>query len=355
MTLTPRSLSELQEAVAASAPAPLAIRGGGTKYLAPRRDAAILDTRALAGIVTYNPAECVVTVLAGTPVRQIDATLAAHGQYLPFDPPLAQAGATVGGTVAAAASGPGRYRYGGVRDFVIGAAVVDGSGQLVRSGGQVVKNAAGFLLHHGLVGSAGRYGVVGEVSFKVFPRPEARLTLRVGCGSLAETIDRHRRLRDAAPDLEALDADLSALTVWARLAGAGTALPQRADRARQALGGTSIEMLEDAADARAWEDAAELRWAPAGSTIVKVPSTPGLLGQLAAALTPLGVLRATGGGAAVLLATTRAVDDVQAALPSDARAVVLRGSDCGRILGSGRGNVFHERVRRTLDPTGRFS
>jgi glycolate oxidase FAD binding subunit len=311
--------------------------------------------RALTGIVSYNPAECVVTALAGTTVRQIDATLAAHGQYLPFDPLLARAGATLGGTAATGASGPGRYRYGGVRDFVIGAAVVDGGGRLVRSGGQVVKNAAGFLLHHGLVGSAGRYGVVGEISLKVFPRPEARLTLRVTCGSLAEALDRHRRLRDAVPDLEALDVDLTGITVWARLAGAAAPLPRRADRARRVLGAATVEVLEGADDARVWEDAAELTWAPSGSTIVKVPSAPGRLSQLTAALAAFGALRATCGAAALLLATTRAVDDVQAALPSDARAVVLRGAECGRLLGRGRGNVFDERVRRTLDPARRFA
>ena len=156
MMLAPRSLADLQEAVATSAPAPLAVRGGATKWRPVRADAAALDPRGLTGIVAYDPAECVVTALAGTPVRELDEALAAHGQYLPFDPLFAGAGATLGGTVAAAASGPGRYRFGGVRDFVIGAAVVDGTGRLVRSGGQVVKNAAGFLLHHGLVGSAGR-------------------------------------------------------------------------------------------------------------------------------------------------------------------------------------------------------
>jgi glycolate oxidase FAD binding subunit len=355
MTLTPRSLSELQEAVAASAPAPLAIRGGGTKHLAARRGAVLVDTRALTGIVSYNPAECVVTALGGTPVRQIDATLAAHGQYLPFDPPLARAGATLGGTVAAGASGPGRYRYGGIRDFVIGAAVVDGDGRLVRSGGQVVKNAAGFLLHHGLVGSGGRYGVVGEVSLKVFPRPEARLTLRLRSATLAEALDRHQRLRGAVTDLEALDVDLTGLTVWARLAGAATALPRRAERARQALDGTALDILEGAAEARAWEDAAELTWAPPGSTIVKVASTPGRLGHLVAVLTALGPVRGTSGGAALLLATSRPVAEVQAALPAEARAVVLRGADCGRVLGRGQGNVFDERVRRSLDPAGRFA
>ena len=197
MTLAPRSLAELQEAVAASAPAPLRIRGGGSKR-PPPAEGTTLDLRQLSGVVAYNPAEGVITVLGGTRVRDVQRVLGEHGQYLPFDPPLLDAGATIGGMVAAGLSGPGRYRYGGIRDFVIGAAVVDGEGRLVRSGGQVVKNAAGFLLHHALVGSAGRYGAIGEMSFKVFPRPEARATVRVARSNWGEAIDAHERLRGRA-------------------------------------------------------------------------------------------------------------------------------------------------------------
>ena len=88
-----------------------------------------------AAIVEYDPRELTFTALAGTPVRVVQAALAAHGQYLPFDPPLAARGATLGGVVAAGTCGPGRYRYGGVRDFVIGARFVDGTGALVVRGG----------------------------------------------------------------------------------------------------------------------------------------------------------------------------------------------------------------------------
>ena len=179
MTLAPRSLAELQEAVAASAPAPLRIRGGGSKR-PPPAEGTTLDLRQLSGVVAYNPAECVITVLGGTRVPTSSACSASTASTCRSIPPLLDAGATIGGMVAAGLSGPGRYRYGGIRDFVIGAAVVDGEGRLIRSGGQVVKNAAGFLLHHALVGSAGRYGAIGEMSFKVFPRPEARATVRGG-------------------------------------------------------------------------------------------------------------------------------------------------------------------------------
>jgi glycolate oxidase FAD binding subunit len=355
-TLSPRSLAELQEAVAASAPGPVAIHGGATKWRPVREVAASVDTRALTGIVAYDPAECVVTALAGTTVHEIDAALAAHGQYLPFDPLFARAGATLGGTVAAAASGPGRHRYGGVRDFVIGAAVVDGEGRLVRSGGQVVKNAAGFLLHHGLVGSAGRYGVIGEVSLKVFPAPEARVTVRMAAPSLALALDAHRRVREVVHDLDALDVDLTAHVLYVRLAGALAALPARTAAVRRLLGADDAsDVLDGAADRQMWHDAAECAWAPADTTIVKVPSTPGGVAHLATALSGLGRLRSTSGGAAVWLATTEAMDTVAARLPGTARGVIVRGAGCGRVLGRPLGNVFDERVRRTLDPAGRFS
>ena len=203
MSAAPTSLEDLQHAVAASMPGPLRIVGAGTKAAPPAAgDAFVVDMRQLIGITSYNPAECVLTALAGTPVAEIDAALAAHQQYLPFDPTHMRAGGTIGGTVASGLSGSGRYRYGGVRDFIIGARVVDGRGRLIASGGQVVKNAAGFLTHHALVGSAGRLGAIGEVTFKVFPRPEARATLRAGCASVDDAFAAHERLRAAAMDLE---------------------------------------------------------------------------------------------------------------------------------------------------------
>ena len=98
------------------------------------------------------------------------------------------AGATIGGTVAAGVSGSCRYRFGGIRDFLIGVRVVDGEGRVIRSGGKVVKNAAGFLLHQAMVGSCGRLGVVAELTFKVFPAPEAHATVRVDAGDLATSL-----------------------------------------------------------------------------------------------------------------------------------------------------------------------
>ena len=153
--LTPASPAELAEAVRFQ-PRVLAI-GARTK---PRLsqvpdEVTLLSTRALRGIVEYEPEEFTFTALAGTSVREIGQALAEKGQYLPFDPMLVEAGATLGGTVAAGLSGPGRFRYGGVRDFILGVRFVDGQGRLLRMGGKVVKNCAGFDLPKFFVAASG--------------------------------------------------------------------------------------------------------------------------------------------------------------------------------------------------------
>lgn len=359
MSAAPTSLEDLQHAVAASMPGPLRIVGAGTKAAPPAAgDAFVVDMRQLTGITSFNPAECVLTALAGTPVAEIDAALAAHQQYLPFDPTHMRAGGTIGGTVASGLSGSGRYRYGGVRDFIIGARVVDGRGRLIASGGQVVKNAAGFLTHHALVGSAGRLGAIGEVTFKVFPRPEARATLRAGCASVDDAFAAHERLRAAAMDLEALDLeiapDLRAATVVARLAGAADALPTRVARA-QVLLTTASHVLRHDDDARVWSDAAECAWTSGATSLVKVPTAPTRVVAVTRALAPLGTCRVQCGGAVVLLATSQPLDAVHATLAGQGwRGVVVCGPAHGRLLGAADSDAFAARVRLALDPDLRF-
>ena len=169
--LRPTTMAEVQEAVLYAAPGvgpttrvrPVA--GRSKTALHDPGDGVVVDLAALSGITEYQPDECTFTALAGTPVAEIERRLDEHAQSLPFEPPLAGRGATIGGTVACGLNGPGRYHYGGVRDFLIGAKFVDGEGRLVRGGGKVVKNAAGFYLHHLLLGSLGRLGVFVELTF----------------------------------------------------------------------------------------------------------------------------------------------------------------------------------------------
>jgi hypothetical protein len=168
-------------------------------------------------------------------------------------------------------------------------------------------------------------------------------------------LEGHRRVRAVVHDLEALDVDLTGHVLFARLAGAAAALPARTETVRRLLDATGPDVIAGPDDQHLWDAAAECAWAPADAALVKVPSTPGGLAHLATALAGLGALRATSGGAAVWLATAQPMDVVAARLPSAARAVIVRGAGCGRVLGRPLGNVFDERVRRTLDPAGRFT
>lgn len=161
---------------------PLRIRGGGTKdfYGNPPRGA-LFDTRELSGIVAYEPTELVVTAYAGTPLAELETVLAARGQMLAFEPPHFGAGATVGGCVAAGLAGPRRASagtaYGGVRDFVLGTKLLNASGEVLRFGGTVMKNVAGYDVSRLLAGSLGTLGPILEISLKVLPVPEAEWTL----------------------------------------------------------------------------------------------------------------------------------------------------------------------------------
>ena len=189
---------------------------------------AVLDMTGYSGIVEYEPGEFVFTARAGTSLRQLRDVLAAEGQYLPFDPPLLDAEATIGGTVAAGLSGPGRLRFGGIRDFLIGVSLIDGQGTLIRGGGKVVKNAAGFDLPKLMVGSLGRLGVLTELTFKVFPRPSHRVTLRLECQNLADSIRVMCQLAGGPWECEVIDLEPPGGLVL-RLAGEEDAITSRAN------------------------------------------------------------------------------------------------------------------------------
>lgn len=156
---------------------PLRIRGGGSKdFYGGSLQGTPLEIGPLRGICSYEPTEMVITVRAGTPLVEVEAALAEKGQCLAFEPPRF-AGATVGGMVAAGLAGPARAAVGGVRDFVLGVTLLDGRGELLQFGGQVMKNVAGYDVSRVLAGSLGVLGVIAEVSLKVPPLAAARQTL----------------------------------------------------------------------------------------------------------------------------------------------------------------------------------
>ncbi|WP_458129689.1 glycolate oxidase subunit GlcE [Pseudomonas sp. Z2-11] len=159
---------------------PLRIQGSNSKAFLGRQVAGeVLDTRAHRGIVDYDPTELVITARAGTPLRELLAALDAAGQRLPCEPPAFGADATVGGMVAAGLSGPRRPWAGSVRDYVLGTRMISGHGHLLRFGGEVMKNVAGYDLSRLLAGSFGCLGVITEVSLKVLPKPRHGLSIRL--------------------------------------------------------------------------------------------------------------------------------------------------------------------------------
>lgn len=187
---------------------PVCIRGGGTKdFYGGERRGEVLNTRTLRGIVSYEPTELVITARAGTPLAEVETALREKGQQLPFEPPhfdyrpdstaSSPAGngeltiaavapeekiATLGGCIAAGLSGPRRAYAGAARDFVLGVRILDGRGNELRFGGEVMKNVAGYDVSRLTVGALGTLGVILDVSLKVLPIPAAETTLRLAVG-----------------------------------------------------------------------------------------------------------------------------------------------------------------------------
>ncbi|QDL56911.1 glycolate oxidase subunit GlcE [Rhodoferax aquaticus] len=190
---------QIQDAVAAKTP--LRIRGGGTKdFYGNTLKGVVLDTHVLSGVLAYAPSELVVTVGAGTPLHELEALLAEHGQCLPFEPPHfrwsqardATSQATVGGMVAAGLAGPARANAGGVRDYVLGLEMVNGRGEHLTFGGQVMKNVAGYDVSRLMVGAMGTLGLITSVSLKVLPVAPAHATLVFDMDQTAALEQLHR-------------------------------------------------------------------------------------------------------------------------------------------------------------------
>ncbi|MDB5870701.1 MAG: glcE [Ramlibacter sp.] len=242
-------LSQLSERIRAAAAhgTPLRIRGGGSKdFYGEQLQGELLETAPLAGITSYEPSELVVTVRAGTPLGELESVLAEAGQCLPFEPPHFAGGATVGGMVAAGLSGPARASVGSARDYVLGLSMINGRGEPLTFGGQVMKNVAGYDVSRLMVGALGTLGLITEVSLKVLPVAPAEATLKFELGQ-AQALQRLHTWGGKPLPLNAScwvdDAGLPIL--YLRLRGAVAAV----DAACKTLGG---ERQDNAAVAADW-------------------------------------------------------------------------------------------------------
>ncbi|MBP7452228.1 MAG: glycolate oxidase subunit GlcE [Ottowia sp.] len=222
---------------------PLRIRGGGTKdFYGQTLHGELLDVRPLTGVVSHEPSELVVTVRGGTRLRELEELLAESNQHLPFEPPRYGTGGTVGGMVAAGLSGPGRASVGALRDYVLGVQIVNGRGEVLTYGGQVMKNVAGYDVSRLMAGSMGTLGVITEVSLKVLPVAPAECTLLF---ELSETSARQQLNRWGGQPLPLHASCWADGHLAVRLRGAQAAIAS----ARKVLGG---QPLDDARAARQW-------------------------------------------------------------------------------------------------------
>ncbi|MFT5193019.1 MAG: glycolate oxidase FAD binding subunit [Cellvibrionaceae bacterium] len=319
-----------------------------------------IDMTQLAGIVEYEPDEYTITAKAGTTLKTLIEAVNANGQYLPFDPLLVEAGATIGGTVAANTSGSGRFRYGGVRDFILGIYFVDGQGNIVRGGGKVVKNASGFDLPKFMVGSLGRYGILTEVTLKVFPKPAEYRTLKLAFNSLQDALDATFALANQPFEMDALDfrrakRDGPMTKGWIRLGGLPESLPGRIERlsAWLSTNTTAKDIEEKKGEAEHWAAINGIDWAASGANLVKVPVAPKKL----RGLDQVDVITAAHYFAAgnVALVTADDLAGLDSALTElGLNGQLLRGSADSPFLGNRSWLALAQRVKNALDPQNKF-
>ena len=299
---------------------PLRIRGAGTKdFYGQALDGEVLDTRAHAGIVSFEPTELVLTARCGTPLAEVQAELAAKRQMLAFEPPAFGDGATIGGVVAAGLSGPRRASAGAVRDYVLGATMVDASGQVNRFGGQVMKNVAGYDVSRLLCGSLGVLGLLAEVSLKVLPVPAAQTSLAITMNEA----DALRYLNEwAGQPLPVSASAWHGSTLRLRFSGAAAAVDAARERFVQAYGAAELDAR--AADAYWAEVREQTDEFFAGDEPLWRLSLP----SVAPALVAPGRQLIEWGGALRWLKTTASATDVRAAVRGlGGNATLFRGGD----------------------------
>lgn len=348
---------------AAAQATPLQIHGGRSKgHLAsPASPGEPLDTRGWAGVTSYEPSELVVTARAGTPLAELEAALAEQNQCLPFEPPHFGPGATVGGMVAAGLSGPARASVGAVRDYMLGVSIINGRGEPLTFGGQVMKNVAGYDVSRLMAGSWGTLGVITDVSLKVLPLAPAEATL-VFEGSQAEALDRLNAWGGQPLPLNASCwvEDEGSGRLYVRLRGAVAAI----EAACRSMGGERKTHAEVAGD---WQACREqhLPWfaqrvPQQGLWRLSVPQTAPVLALPAGVAPPLvewhgglrwvqaghehgpalrQLARSVGGSASLFLAAS--VDESSAKAGFDAASPALQ--------------KIHAQLRQAFDPAGIFN
>jgi len=349
-------LERLQEQVRAATASrtPLVIRAGGSKdFYGNRTGGELLDPRGCAGIVAHEPTELVITARCGTPLAELETVLDAAGQMLPFEPPHFGPTATVGGCVAAGLAGPRRASAGGVRDYVLGAKLLTGGGEVLSFGGTVMKNVAGYDVARLAAGSLGVLGVITEVSLKVLPKPMAEATLRLELDEAAAL----KRMNEWAGQPLPVSA-----TAWrdgvlhVRLSGARAAVAE----AQKKIGGQAVD---GAALWQALREQADAFFCPAPASApdgrgdshplwrLALPSTAERIGLPGAQLIEWG-------GAQRWLRSNAPAEQVRTrAAACGGHATLFRGGARREVFTPLTGPIaaIHKRLKAEFDPAGIFN
>jgi len=328
--MRPASETELAEAVL-GASGPLLVRGGGTRTIG-RAVGEVLETGGLSGIELYEPGALTLVVRAGTPLAEVEAVLAGDRQRLAFEPPdlrglLGREGAsTIGGVVAANASGPRRMQVGACRDALLGVRFVDGAGNVVKNGGRVMKNVTGYDLVKLMAGSHGTLGVLSEVSFKVQALPEAEATLVVeGLGDV-EGLAVLRKALGSPFDISGAARDAGRSLI--RVEGMAGSVAYRVGQLR-ALMAADVTVAEGAESAALWRRVRDVEaFAGKPGDVWRLAVVPTAAADVVADLVTLAGGEAVwdwGGGLVWVLTEEGRAEAVRAAVAGRGHATLVRG------------------------------
>ncbi|WP_069300284.1 FAD-binding protein [Neptunicoccus sediminis] len=353
--MRPESEAELSAAIR-GATGPLRIIGGGTRSIG-RAQGEVLSTTGLTGITLYEPGALTIVAGAGTPLAELEAALAAENQRLPFEPPLtgaltgATGQSTIGGVVAANASGPRRIQAGACRDSLIGVRFVDGRGDVIKNGGRVMKNVTGYDLVKLLAGSYGSLGVISEVAFKVLPGVEATATVVVQGLDEQRAVEAMSTALGSPYEVSGAVHDPARQMTLLRLEGFAESVAYRSGKLQQTLAQFGDVSVEDSVDWTAIRDASLFAGGRGDLWRISVkPSDGAALGTL---LGEAPRLYDWGGG--LIWAEVPSGFDLRSVMGGfKGHATLVRGQGCGPVFHPEPAPVaaLSKGVRAQFDPRG---